>query len=83
MRWIIAARVREARRLLEVSDLSVEDVAARSGLGTAANLRLHLARDAGTTPTAYRRLPRPPARDPRPAQRSVTVRPRGARRIGG
>ncbi len=54
VRWITAARVREARRLLEVTDLPVEDVATRSGLGTAANLRVHLARDAGTTPTAYR-----------------------------
>jgi transcriptional regulator GlxA family with amidase domain len=53
-RWVTAARVREARRLLEVSDLPVDDVAARSGLGSAANLRVHLARDAGTTPTAYR-----------------------------
>jgi transcriptional regulator GlxA family with amidase domain len=54
LRWVSAARVREARRLLEVTDLPVEDVAVRAGLGTAANLRLHLARDAGTTPTAYR-----------------------------
>jgi transcriptional regulator GlxA family with amidase domain len=54
LRWLTAARVREARRLLEVSDLPVEIVAARTGLGSAANLRLHLARDAGTTPSAYR-----------------------------
>ncbi len=54
LRWLAAARIREARHLLEVTDLSVEDVAARSGLGSAANLRVHLARDAGTTPTAYR-----------------------------
>jgi AraC family transcriptional activator FtrA len=54
MRWLTAARVREARRLLEISDLPVEDIAARCGLGTAANLRRHLARDAGTTPTSYR-----------------------------
>lgn len=54
MRWLTAARVREARRLLEVSDLPVEDIASRSGLGSPANLRVHLARDAGTTPTAYR-----------------------------
>ncbi len=54
LHWLAAARVREARRLLEVTDLPVDDVAARSGLGSAANLRLHLARDAGTTPTAYR-----------------------------
>jgi transcriptional regulator GlxA family with amidase domain len=64
LRWVAAARVREARRLLEVSDLPVEDVARRCGLGTAANLRLHLARDAGTTPTAYRAAyqGRPPVR---------------------
>ena len=54
VRWLTAARVREARRLLEISDLPVEIVAARTGLGSAANLRLHLARDAGATPTAYR-----------------------------
>lgn len=54
MRWLARARVREARRLLEVTDLPVEEIAARCGLGTAANLRVHLGRDAGTTPTAYR-----------------------------
>ena len=54
LRWLAAARIREARRLLEATDLSVEVIAARCGLGTAANLRLHLARDAGATPTAYR-----------------------------
>jgi transcriptional regulator GlxA family with amidase domain len=54
LRWLTAARIREARRLLEATDLPVEVIAARCGLGTAANLRLHLARDAGTTPTAYR-----------------------------
>ena len=54
LRWLTAARIREARRLLEATDLPVEVIAARCGLGTAANLRVHLARDAGTTPTAYR-----------------------------
>jgi transcriptional regulator GlxA family with amidase domain len=54
LRWLTAARVHEARRLLEVSDLPVEEIARRSGLGSPANLRVHLARDAGTTPTAYR-----------------------------
>ena len=34
--------------------LPIEEVAWRCGLGTAANLRLHLARDAAITPTAYR-----------------------------
>lgn len=54
LRWLTAQRLFEARRLLEATDLPVDEVAARCGLGTAANLRLHLARDAGTTPTAYR-----------------------------
>jgi transcriptional regulator GlxA family with amidase domain len=54
LRWLTAARIREARRLLEATDLPVEVIAARCGLGGAANLRLHLARDAGATPTAYR-----------------------------
>jgi transcriptional regulator GlxA family with amidase domain len=55
LRWLAAQRLLEARRLLEATDLPVDEVAARCGLGTAANLRLHLARDAATTPTAYRR----------------------------
>lgn len=55
LRWLTAHRLHEARRLLEATDLSVDRVAARCGLGTAANLRLHLARDVATTPTAYRR----------------------------
>jgi transcriptional regulator GlxA family with amidase domain len=54
LRWLTAQRLTEARRLLEATDLPVELVARRCGLGTPANLRLHLARDVGTTPTAYR-----------------------------
>jgi transcriptional regulator GlxA family with amidase domain len=53
--WLNAQRVHEARRLLEVTTLSIDEVAARSGLGSAANLRTHLARGAATTPTSYRR----------------------------
>jgi transcriptional regulator GlxA family with amidase domain len=54
VRWLTAQRLLEARRLLEATDLPIEEVAQRCGLGTAANLRLHLAREASTTPTAYR-----------------------------
>lgn len=60
LRWLAAQRVLHARQLLESTDLAIEQVAQRSGLGTAANLRLHLARDAATTPTAYRRTYRGP-----------------------
>ncbi|EWM12810.1 helix-turn-helix domain-containing protein [Kutzneria sp. 744] len=54
LRWLTAQRLLEARRLLEATGMSVDEVARRCGLGTAANLRLHLAREAATTPTAYR-----------------------------
>jgi transcriptional regulator GlxA family with amidase domain len=54
-RWLAAQRLDHARRLLETTDLSVDQVAERSGLGTGANLRLHLGRRLGVTPTAYRR----------------------------
>ena len=54
LRWLTAQRLVEARRLLEVSDLPIDELARRCGLGTATNLRVHLARDAATTPTAYR-----------------------------
>ena len=54
MRWLTAQRLLEVRRLLEATDLAVDVIARRCGFGTATNLRLHLARDAATTPTAYR-----------------------------
>jgi transcriptional regulator GlxA family with amidase domain len=55
LRWLLAQRVLEARRLLEESDLPIEDVAWRSGFGSAASLREHFRRATATTPTAYRR----------------------------
>ena len=55
LRWLHEQRVLHARRLLEESDLPVEDIAARSGFGTATTLRDHFARAVQSTPTAYRR----------------------------
>jgi transcriptional regulator GlxA family with amidase domain len=55
LQWLLAQRVLEARRLLEESDLPVEDVAWRCGFGTAASLREHFRRATATTPTGYRR----------------------------
>jgi AraC family transcriptional activator FtrA len=52
--WLIAARLRTACALLETTDLTVEEVARRSGLGSAANLRLQFRRTYATTPLAYR-----------------------------
>jgi len=54
MQWMLRARVDVARELLESTDLSVEQIAARVGLGTGANLRLHFRRILGTSPTGYR-----------------------------
>jgi transcriptional regulator GlxA family with amidase domain len=55
LQWLLARRVLEARRLLEESDLPVEEVAAVAGFGNAASLRDHFRRATATTPTAYRR----------------------------
>ena len=55
-RWLIHQRVIRAQELLETTDLNVELIADRSGLGTAANLRKHLRRIANTTPASYRRV---------------------------
>jgi transcriptional regulator GlxA family with amidase domain len=55
LQWLVNARVGRARELLETTTASVERVAQDSGLGTAANLRMHFRRAVGVTPTAYRR----------------------------
>lgn len=55
LRWLLAQRVLEARRLLEESDLPIDEVAWRAGFGSAASLREHFRRATATTPTAYRR----------------------------
>jgi transcriptional regulator GlxA family with amidase domain len=55
LQWLVNARVNVARELLETTDQSIDQVAQDSGLGSAANLRLHFRRVLQTTPTAYRR----------------------------
>jgi len=54
-RWITHQRVELARRLLETTDLPVDRVAERAGVGTAASLRLHMGAVLGVSPSAYRR----------------------------
>jgi transcriptional regulator GlxA family with amidase domain len=53
--WVAGARVRQAQRLLETTDLSVERVAADVGFGSAAVLRERFRRIVGTSPQGYRR----------------------------
>jgi transcriptional regulator GlxA family with amidase domain len=55
LQWLLRQRVLHARRLLEATDLPVEDVADAAGFGTAASLRSHFRRATATTPLAYRR----------------------------
>ncbi|GIE74346.1 AraC family transcriptional regulator [Actinoplanes philippinensis] len=55
MHWILRARIDMARELLECSVLSIEQIAAETGLGTGANLRMHFQRILDMTPTEYRK----------------------------
>jgi transcriptional regulator GlxA family with amidase domain len=57
--WLSRQRVEHARVLLETTDLSVDEVARRSGFGTAVSLRQHLRAAVGVAPLAYRRTFRP------------------------
>jgi AraC family transcriptional regulator, transcriptional activator FtrA len=56
LKWLNQQRLARARELLETTDLAVDVVAQRSGLGTGAGLRQYFQRDLGTTPAAYRRI---------------------------
>ncbi|MFG3023027.1 GlxA family transcriptional regulator [Streptomyces sp. NPDC048254] len=53
--WLTGERVALACRLIERGEERLEVVAARSGLGTAANLRARLRRETGLSPSDYRR----------------------------
>ena len=54
-RWLARQRLHHAQRLLEETDLAVEQVAARCGFGSAAVLREHFAKHIGVSPVDYRR----------------------------
>lgn len=54
--WVRQRRLDHARELLESADLPVEEVARRSGLGNGANLRHHLRRGLGVSPSSYRKV---------------------------
>ncbi|OIJ69558.1 GlxA family transcriptional regulator [Streptomyces mangrovisoli] len=53
--WLTGERVALACRLIERGEERLDVVAARSGLGSAANLRARLRRETGLSPSAYRR----------------------------
>jgi transcriptional regulator GlxA family with amidase domain len=54
--WIRSRRVDRARELLESRDLPIDEVARLSGLGTGGNLRHHLRRGMGMSPSSYRKV---------------------------
>jgi len=53
--WLAHARVRCAQRLLETTDLNIEQVSAAAGFGSAAVMREHFGTVVGTSPLLYRR----------------------------
>lgn len=54
LEWLHHQRINRAQELLERTEASVEQIAARCGMGTATTLRRHFQRAIGVSPTAYR-----------------------------
>lgn len=53
--WLVGERLHRAEELLETGDLPIEEVARRTGFGTAAALREQFVRRRGVPPRDYRR----------------------------
>ncbi|MGP3978074.1 GlxA family transcriptional regulator [Streptomyces sp. 8N114] len=53
--WLTQQRIERVRQLLEESDLSIEQIAAQAGFGSASTLRMHFQAALGVSPSAYRR----------------------------
>ncbi|MFL5997996.1 MAG: GlxA family transcriptional regulator [Streptomyces sp.] len=54
LQWLLHRRIDRARELLETTGLPMDQVAQKSGLGSADSLRKHMVGRVGLTPTAYR-----------------------------
>lgn len=55
LRWLHTQRIHRAQELLETTEDSIELIASRTGMGTAATLRRHFHRALGVPPDVYRR----------------------------
>lgn len=55
LRWLLEQRVLQAQRLLEETDLPVDEIAVRCGFGSAVSLRPAFVRRVGVAPRDYRR----------------------------
>lgn len=53
--WLNVQRTAHAQRLLETTDMPVEQVASQAGFGSALSMRQHFAERFGTSPSSYRR----------------------------
>ena len=53
-RWLSMQRLSLAREFLERTDLTINDIAIRTGFGSAGNLRTQFLREAGVVPSVYR-----------------------------
>lgn len=53
--WLLAERLRLAQKLLETTELPLEIIAARAGLGSSSSLRQHFSRTFQVSPSAYRK----------------------------
>ncbi|GAA1812534.1 GlxA family transcriptional regulator [Agromyces neolithicus] len=53
--WVRSRRLDEARRMLETTDLSIDQIAASCGFGNPVTLRQNFASAFGSTPSSYRR----------------------------
>jgi transcriptional regulator GlxA family with amidase domain len=53
--WLLAERLRLAQKLLETTELPLEIIAARAGLGSGSSLRQHFSRYFQVSPSAYRK----------------------------
>jgi transcriptional regulator GlxA family with amidase domain len=68
--FVQASRVEAARRLLQTSDATFEDIARACGFGTVETMHRAFQRTIGTTPGRFR-----PRRDPQQTQRAEAVAP--------
>lgn len=56
LQWILHQRVVASQRMLETTRLSVDEIAATVGFGSAAALRQHFTKVVGSTPSSYRAM---------------------------
>jgi transcriptional regulator GlxA family with amidase domain len=55
LQWILFSRIRHAQQLLEMSQLSIDEVAIKTGFDNPANFRERFRRTLGVSPKTYRR----------------------------